>query len=205
MFGVLRIFIGIIIGVILIILLHKHLKKERIILSSAIIIVFIIFVTTILGFVPFENLLYNFRSAEEVYNYYYYGETQIDMVIEGEESDFVVGTKNNASTFLIVPKTDTGWSIGIGLNTKKVTQIISKDYSVYVYQYKNTNDFFITILDTNGGELTISDEYNTKFLSLERNNDSLGKTFITYYAHISNLNPQYSIVVNDNKIVLGNQ
>ena len=63
--------------------------------------------------------------------------------------------------------------------------------------------YFITIFDTDGGELVISDDYNTKFYSLEKKNDFLGKTFVTYYAHMTNLNPQYSVIVNDNKIVLG--
>ena len=106
---------------------------------------------------------------------------------------------------MILPKTADGWKIGIGSNTKRIVQKLSNGIVLYVYQYKNTNEYFITILDTNGGESTISDEYNTKFLSLERENDSLGKTFITYYAHITNLSPQYSLIVNDNRVVLGNQ
>ena len=106
---------------------------------------------------------------------------------------------------MIIPKTADGWKIGIGSNTKRIVQKLSNGIVLYVYQYKNTSDYFITILDTNGGESTVSDEYNTKFFALERYNDSLEKNFVTYYAHITNLNPQYSIIVNNNKIVLENQ
>ena len=52
---------------------------------------------------------------------------------------------------------------------------------------------------TNGGESTVSDEYNTKFFSLKRYDDSLGETFVTYYAHITNFDPQYSVIVKGDK------
>lgn len=205
MFGILRILVGVALGIVAFLFVFKFAKTHLRRWLAIIIILSVILLTTILGFVPFENWVYSFKSAEEVYEYYYFSEEKAKLVVEGGQSDFVVGTKNNVSTFLIVPKTADGWKIGIGSNTKRIVQKLSNGIVVYVYQYKNTSDYFITILDTNGGESTISDEYNTKFLSLERNNDSLGKTFVTYYAHITNLDPQYSVTVNDNKIVLGNQ
>lgn len=205
MFGILRILVGVALGIVAFLFVFKFAKTYLRRWLYIIIILSVILLTTILGFVPFENWVYSFRSAEEVYEYYYFSEEKAKLVVEGGQSDFVVGTKNNVSTFLIVPKTADGWKIGIGSNTKRIVQKLSNGIVVNVYQYKNTSDYFITILDTNGGESTVSDEYNTKFLSLERNNDSLGKTFVTYYAHITNLDPQYSVTVNDNKIVLGNQ
>ncbi len=205
MFGTLRILVGAVLGIISILFVFKFAKTQIRGWLSIIIILSVILSITILGFVPFENLVYRFKSAEEVYEYYYFLEEKAKLVVEGEQSDFVVGTKNNTSTFLIVPKTADGWKIGIGSNTKRIAQKLSNGIVVYVYQYRNTSDYFITILDTNGGESTVSDEYNTKFFSLERYDDSLGKFFVTYYAHISNFNSHYSVIVNDNKIVLGNQ
>ena len=64
------------------------------------------------------------------------------------------------------------------------------------YQYKNTNDYFITILDTKGGEISISDEYNTEFCSLERSAPALGKSYVSYYAHISESELPYSLTLN---------
>ena len=117
----------------------------------------------------------------------------------------VIDSNRDSYTYLIIPKTIDGWKIGIGLNTKRIFRKHSNVISVYVHQYKNTNDYFITIFDTNGGELVISDDYNTKFYSLEKKNDFLGETFVTYYAHISYFNSEYSVVVNGNKIALQNQ
>ena len=205
MFGLLRILIGVVFGAFSFFLIFKFSKLKFWYWLSIGVIGAVILLITILGFVPFENLLYSFGSAKEVYEYYYFLEDDPELVVEGNECDFVVGRKNNTSNFLIVPKNTSGWKIGRGSKIKRIVQKHSNGIIVYVYQYNNSSDYFITILDTNGGESTVSDQYNTKFFSLERYNDSLGKIFVTYYAHISNLNPQYSVIVNDNKIVLGNQ
>lgn len=159
----------------------------------------------VLTLLPFENLVVTFDSPKAAYEYYNLGNSSIELVVEGKDSDFLVDGKSDSDTYLIIPKTADGWKIGIGLNTKCVVQKSFKGIVLYVYQYKNTNDYFVTILDTNGGESIISDKYNTKFYSREKNNNSLGKTFVTYYAHITNFNSTYSVTVNGNEIALGNQ
>ena len=157
-----------------------------------------------LTFLPFENLFITFDSPKAAYEYYNLGKSNIELIVEGDDCDFIIDRKNDSDAYLIIPKTADGWKIGVGSNTKRIMQKLSDGIVLYVYRYKDTNDYFITILDTKSGESTVSDEYNTEFFSLERYNDSLGKNFVTYYAHITNLNPQYSVIVNDNKIVLGN-
>lgn len=159
----------------------------------------------VLAFLPFENQFVTFDSPKAAYEYFNLGESNIELIVEGDYCDFIIAHKNDSDTYLCIPKTADGWKIGIGSHTKRIVQKISNGIVLYVYQYKNTSDYFITILDTNGGELTILDEYKTQFYSVESNNDSLGKTFITYYAHLANLNPQYSIIINGNEIVLDNQ
>ena len=201
MFGILRIFIGLVVGLILIAILHKYIKK-RIVINVFFLTFFIIAFITALGFIPFENMIYDFKSAEDVYRYYYYGEKQIDMVIKGTECDFVIGEKKNISTYLIVPKTETGWKIGIGLNTKKIFQKVSNGITVYVYQYKNTNDYFISILSSNGGDLEITDSYNSKFFSLEKTSNSYARDFINYYTHISGFDSKYWVSINGSIIEL---
>ena len=51
-------------------------------------------------------------------------------------------------------------------------------------------------------QINLSDDCNTQFYSLEKNNGLLDKTFITYYAHVPNLDPQYYIIANGEKIVV---
>lgn len=198
MFGAIRILVAFLLFLIVffVILRLKNKQPKRLF----IIIVVVVLLISLLGFMPFENLVYNFKSAEEVYEYYYFSEEKVELVVEGVESDFVIGKKNGARTFLIVPKTADSWRIGISLNTKKVVHRFHNGITVNVYQYKNTSDYFVTVSYIDGGELRVSDDYNTKFYSLK--DGFLDKNFVTYYAHITNLNPQYSVIVNDNEIVL---
>ena len=203
MYNIIRLIIGCIFLVCSII----AIKKSKVIRKRVLYIVFAVMsliLTAVLMLLPFENLFATFDSPKAAYEYLNLGKSNIELIVEGDACDFVIDRKNDADKYLIVPKTADGWKIGTGLNTKRIVQKISNGIVVYVYQYKNTSDYFITILDTNGGELTISDEYNTKFLPLKRSNDSLEKTFVTYYAHITDFNSQYSVMVNDSEIVLGN-
>ena len=112
----------------------------------------------------------------------------------------VVARKDYSDTYLIIPKTSDGWKIGIGSNTKKIAQKFDDGIAAYVYQYKNTSDYFITVLDTNGGEFALRDDYDTEFVSLNNDNAYSEKTFVTYYAHISDFNSQYSVTVNGSTI-----
>lgn len=204
MYNIIRLIIGCVFLVCSIIVI----KNSKMIRKRILYIVFTglsVILIGVLAFLPFENLFVTFDSPKAAYEYYNLGKSNIELTVEGDASDFIIDRKNDADTYLIIPKTADGWKIGIGSNTKRIVQKISNGIVLYVYQYKNTSDYFITILDTNGGKSTISDEYNTKFLSVERNNDSLGKTFVTYYAHMTNLKPEYSVTVNNKKIVLGNQ
>ena len=200
MFGVLRIFIGFVLGAVAFLLIFKFAKtqmKKRLSIITALAVVVLI---TVLGFVPIENLVYSFQSAEDVYEYYYNSQEKPNLVIEGNQSDLVVGQENNTSTLLIVPKTDSGWKIGIGLNTKKIVQKIHNGIVICVYKHKNTHDYYVTVLNTNGGGLNITDAYDTEFYPSKNNNNFLGKSFVTYYAHVADYNSQYSIVVDGNKV-----
>lgn len=203
MFGFIRVIIGCIFLVFWIFLI----KKSKIIHKQILYFIFTaisVGLITILAFLPFENYIYSFKSAEDVYKYYYFLEEKPELVIEGENSDFVVGAKNTTSKFLIVPKTENGWKIGIGLNAKKIIQKISNKNIIYVYQYKNTNDYFLTVFNAKGEKITILDDYGTKFYPLERKTENIEKTYITYYGYISDFNPEYNLMVNGDKIIWDN-
>lgn len=197
--------IRLIIGCIFLVCSITTIKKSKLIRKHILYIVFTslsVLLIVVLTFLPFENLFVTFDSPKAACEYFNLGKSNIELIVEGGDCDFIIDRNNDSDTYLIIPKTAYGWKIGVASNTKRIVQKFSNGIVVYVYQYKNTSDYFITILDTNGGESTVSDEYNTKFFSLERYNDSLGKVFVTYYAHITTLNQQYSVIVNDNKIVL---
>ena len=201
MFSIIRLIIGCIFLMASVIVIQAKPIRKRIqyIVSALVSVVLMV----MLAFFPFENYFVTFHSPTESYEYYIWGKSNIVLVVEGNNCDFIVNREKEHDTYLIIPKTTDGWKIGIGLNTKRIVQKNSNGIIVNIYQYKNTNDYYITVFNTEGGELNVSDSYNTQFYSLEKNNNSLGKKFITYYAHIFDFNPQYNIHVDGNKIMLG--
>ena len=157
-----------------------------------------VIMTTIFAFIPIENAFITFSSPESSYNYNHSG--NVKLIVEGEKTDFVVGAKGDVYIYAIVPKSNNRWKIGIGLDTKRIIQTISDGITIYIYQYKNTNDYFITVLDTKGGLSDITDNHNSEFKYLEKSNSTLSKTFYTYYAYINGFDDQYTLTVNDKSI-----
>lgn len=201
------IIIRLIIGCVFLVCSTVIVKKSKAIRKKIAYIIFAclsVAVTVVLTFLPFENLFITFGSPKAAYEYVNPGKSNIELVVEGDDCDFIIDRKNDSDTYSIIPKTSDGWKIGIGSNTERTAQKISDGIVLYVYRYKNTSDYFITVFDTNGGESTVSDEYNTEFFSLERYNDSLGKNFVTYYAHVADIEPQYNVTVNGHEISVGN-
>lgn len=181
------------------------IRKSRIIHKCRVsIIAFAISVilTTISSLVPIENALITFSSLESAYNYNNVG--KIKLVAEGDKTDFVVGTKSDTDVYTIVPKANGGWKIGMGLDTKEIVKTASDKITIYVYQYKNKNDYFVTVFDPKGDYLDITDNHNSEFKYLERYNSTLDKTFYTYYAYINEFDEQYALTVNGRLIKIQN-
>ena len=200
MFSIVRLFIGFVfLGCSVLLIkkantIHKRIKYIACTVASITLI-------TVLAFLPFENLFLNFGSPKEAYEYYSLGKSNIELVLEGNDCAFIIDCENDKENILIIPKSEDGWKIGIGSDTKKIFQKNYDGFTACVYQYKNSNDYFITILGTNGGELIISDNYNTEFHSLERYNNSMDKIFVTYYAHVPKFDLEYNLTVNGSEIV----
>ena len=158
-------------------------------------------ITVSLAFLPFENLFLTFDSPEKAYEYVNSSHGEISLVVSGDHSDFVLSEKDDAKTYLIVPKAANGWKVGRGIDTKKIAYKFVNGISVSVYQYKNTGDYFVYVLDTSGGASQITDSKQSDFYSLENNSNLLDKTFVSYYAHISNFDSQYWVIVNGIQII----
>ena len=195
-------FVRIVVSLLLIVCLFVALKASRANhkrIFGALSIGTGIAVFIVLLFIPFENGFVTFESPHSVYQYYTGSDSEIELVIEGEQCDLVVDRNGVKETFLIVPKTSDGWKIGIGSEMRKVQQSFEHGILVQVLQYKDTNDYFMIILNTEGGASNISAEEEIEFYTLERYDSHLEKSYISYYAHIRNFDFQ-TIKVNDNRI-----
>lgn len=171
-------------------------KSKKYILSVIIVVLLI----TVSAFLPFENAMVTFASPEEAYNYYIFGTPDIRLIVNGNNSDLVIGNKNGTDICLIIPKTTDGWKIGIGADTKTVAHLLTDGITISVYQYKKTNDYYITVLDINGESSQITDSCHSSFSSVERTDSAKEKPYIMYCAHISSVSPQYSIHIDGNQI-----
>lgn len=195
--------IRLIIGCIFLFVSILLIQKSKVVRKSVLYVFFTtisLVLVVVLALFPFENFWVTFDSPEEAYEYINLGRVNIELIVQGKNSAFVIDNKNDSDTYLIIPKTTEGWRIGIGSDTKKIVQKISDGVVICVYQYKDTKDYYITIFDTDGGESKIVDSLNSKFFTLRRSNDVLGKTFVTYYTQVSELDSQYYLIVNNKKI-----
>ena len=161
----------------------------------------------VLAFIPFENLFITFSSPEKAFHYYQGSKTKVKLVVKGKDSDLVIGEDDDTHIYLIVPKVANGWKISNAINKKHISHIYGmyNSISVDVYQYKNTNDYFVAILDTNGGYSQITDSFNSKFSSLVQPIDVLEKTYVTYYTNIQDFTDEYWVNVNGEKIIVNAQ
>lgn len=150
---------------------------------------------------PIENMITNFSTPEIAFKYIM-GNDRVVQIVDGEQSSFVIGEKQDSYIYLILPKSDDGWEIDYGLNTKMIMHKFVDNLVIHVYQYKNSSEFYLTILNIDGGYMDVSDSIGTEFVKIEKTNDSINKTFVTYYAYIPNFNSQYQITVNNTIVEL---
>lgn len=201
MFITVRLVISILITIFMNFIFKKRCFKEKNksfkILSNIIMVCCVVFA---LSFCPFENLILTFNTPEKVFKYVNPKVHEVSLVVPGSESDLLVAEDNNSYFYLIVPKNNEGWKLGITHNTKRISQKIHNDNVIYVYQYADTNEFFVTVSNVNGGYISINDICSSKFYSLEQERKSLSKTYVVYFASISNYDSNYTITIDGESI-----
>ena len=197
MYGLIRYVFGCAFFGLSLIILRKFkitLKKVHFLVISIITVL----VVVLLMFIPFENLFITFESPKAAYDYYTSRNSDISLIVEGKNCDFIIVRKRESYyLYSMIPKTENGWKIGIGSDIKKVFDSYNDDgIFITVYQYKNTSDFFVEVYDINGGEIDVSDSYGNVFYSLKEEKHALEKSFYTYFANIPEFNSDYSMFIN---------
>lgn len=177
-------------------IMRKHMRIHK---FSRYLIVFIItgILLSLSALVPFENAFVTFSSPESAYRYIYMDKAKL--VVEGEESALVIGKEKDTLIYSIIPESNTGWKLGIGLDINTSTSISNSSsniVSIWVDQYKDTEDYYITVFDSDGAALDITDNRNSKFYHLDKSSVRDDETFYTYYAYVHDLDDKYSLIVN---------
>ena len=194
MFGLFRtIFWGIVLFGGLYVVKKKKAKKYQLILFVTCILV----LWSVSGLLPVENIFITFSSPEKAYEYV--NSEKIQLVVGGDHTTFVVGKESPRKyVYLIIPKSDSGWKIGRGLDTKLIKQKVVDEIVVRVYQYRNTDDYYVTVSDVRGNVVDINDNNDSIFHVLEE----IKGGYYTYYAYVNKITDQYSITVNGEEVKL---
>ena len=145
------------------------------------------------SFVPFENLFLTFDSAEKAYQYYQPQADGIVLSVDGQYCTFVMQKDDSQSSVLLVPKTENGWKVPSGIHTKRVLYRMVDSYIVSVYQYKNTNDFFVRVSSVDEKIHTLTDSCNSFFVSTQNS---------AYCAHTPHFDTDYSLIINGKTIAI---
>lgn len=196
LYGIMRYVLGVVVFAIVFLLIKKSRisKKKSAYLISLIIITIL---TTLLYFIPIENLFISFSSPENAFKYM--NTWKIDSIVNGSETDLIIASKNKVNTYKIIPKTNNTWKISTDLETKKYIGFYN-GVSISVYKYKTSNDYYIALFNTDGGRIDISDNLNSKFFSVNKINTAFSEPIYYYYTCVYNLDDTYVLNINGEEI-----
>ena len=199
MFSIIRMIFWITVLGICIYILNKHgiLSKKR---NKLFLFILITLLWTGTMLVPIENFFISFSTPEKSYRYI--NREEIKLVVHGQESALIIGG-DTEYVYLVIPKGEKGWKIGRGIDLKFISNQYFDGVVVSIYQYKNTNEFYVEVMDIEGKECKVSDNQYSCFEILETYVG--GKKEYRYYAYVRDLNENYILDVNDEKIILNSQ
>lgn len=205
MFGLIRTITGLIFAIIYSYAVRKSKmknKRKRAFLIS----LFTVILITVLAFYPIENSIITFSSPEKAYSYFY-PEKDVELVVNGNETDFVSGYNHGSRSFLILPKTEKGWKTAAGFDLKTVCNKRIDGITVAtIYKHRNFDDLYVVISGVEGNENEISDNAASEFHSIKySDSENYFGNYYMYFAHINNRNKPYCITINGNEILLMEQ
>ena len=189
MYGLLRILFWTPILIFVGIKIKRYGRKKYIIWGLLIIFVAIPFSYLF----PIENLFITFSTPEKSYNYV--NSEEVRRIIPGENTDLVIG-EGSSYVYLIVPKTDKGWKVGRGLDTKNVSVTYKDGIVVEIYQYKDSNEFYVEIENLKDSDFAIADNVDSEFYEF------IDRMSYKYYGYVYDLDESYELYVNGEKMNL---
>ncbi len=188
--------LGLILAAVCIYIVRSNTANKRKKILIAVVSVLILLTGSL--FIPIENTVKTFSSPEASYNYNH--NNRAKLVVEGEKTDFVVGSDGESDIYAIIPKSNGKWKLSVPNENKSVFSTYNEYASVDVFHYKNTSEYYISVLHTDSGPLDISDNRNSEFKFSKRHIKAIGETYYTYYAYIKDFDEYYTLIVNGKKL-----
>lgn len=140
--------------------------------------------------------LVKFNSPEDAYQYIFLEKDSL--VIEGKETAFIVGNEES----IIVERDGDGWRIPVSWMTSPKCDKQVGTINIYVIQYNLSNEYYLRISDSEGEQLEIMDNRNSKFIKDEWKDKVLNKKVIDYWGYVDDLDAEYTISINGEEINL---
>lgn len=165
-------------------------------------LLFVALLVVISALIPQEIGTQAYSSPEEAFRYKNQGE--ILLVLEGEQSAYVVAKHNeNSYSYDFIARDDDVWHPVARISTNP-TVITQGSIVVCIYQYDETSDYYISITDGKGQEIEIADNRHSHFCKIGDSYEVSDRTFsmYTYYAYIDGLDAAYQLTVNGEVISL---
>lgn len=194
MFGFVRLALGAVLGICIAALAKKLWGRPGRKFYFLVVVITTLFIT-LSAFIPFENAFITFKSPEAAYKYFHPGTSEIELVLDGQHSSFVIGSKGDSDIVYIVPKASGGWKVGLGAYVEGNYKI-TDDLVIEVYRYRGMDDCYISVYSAYGTPLELSDTYGSVFIPLENFIYELDESYITYFAAIPSMEAQYRLSVN---------
>lgn len=199
-YGIVRVSIGLILGICLFFILKKTQFTKRRILAISL-SVCIIFLTSLLFLLPLENLFVHFSTPQSVFRYSIIG--KIDEVMAGKSSAMILYQNNDAISISILPKSEKGWKISTYFSYEKISsQTVSKRI-IDVYRAKGTEDYYVLIQDPfASATVEVADNVGSTFQNLKEDNQGTNTQNITYYAYVYRMDSSYTLSINQESILI---
>lgn len=143
-----------------------------------------------------------YPSPEEAFRYKNQGE--ILLVLKGEQSAYVIAQQSGSTyAYDLVARDGDMWRpvTGVSVNPAVIT---SGSAVIRVYQYGKTGDYYLSITDGGGQDVTVADNRGSQFHRIGDTYAVSGGTFsaYTYYAYVPNLDDAYQLTVNGRAVTL---
>lgn len=129
LYGMFRLGIGFIIAIVLFVLIKytKTIDKRKCCIAAFIAVSITV---SLLYLIPFENAFITFSTPEKAFHYT--NSLDIDNIVSGTETSFVIASKNNVNTYKIVPKTQKAGKLAVHWQQKICFSIFTTEY-LFIY------------------------------------------------------------------------
>lgn len=129
------------------------------------ILVVIAFVVLEVVFLLVVNDLVLYESPEKAFAAAHNGRIRAQCVLTGEETALVLGHDENETVYSIVDRTEKGWKIGSTGKIVTSKQLLPDGSTVMVFHKRDTADYYVELLFSDGKDHTVTDGRETAWSS----------------------------------------